>query len=80
MKVMLVRPFTDVRPEFRNAPRPEIGDVDEVVGELRHETGGLYYHLGRFGRIYAYQADLFAPLPDIPAEVIEEEETEFVTA
>lgn len=74
MKVMLVMPFTDVKPEHKNAPRPEIGDVDEVSDELKN-SGKVYYCLARFGSFYAYQSDLFAPLPDadVTAEVEEKE-------
>jgi hypothetical protein len=81
MRVMLILPFTDVNPEFKHAPRPEIGDVDEVMREMRHdETGDLYYHLARFGRFYAYQANLFATLPDITADEMEEKKLELQTA
>ena len=78
MRVMLVTPFTDVNEKCKNAPRPKVGDIDEVSGELKDVRGVLYYNLVRFGSFYAYQSDLFAVLPDTPAEVIEE--TELQTA
>lgn len=74
MRVMLVKPFTDVNEECKNAPRPEVGDIDEVTDSRHNSEGKLYYYLARFGRDYAYCADLFATLPDTPAEVIEEKE------
>lgn len=78
MRVMLVKPFTDVSNECKNAPRPEVGDIDEVTDSGKDHKGDLYYFLARFGRDYAYKANLFATLPDTPAEVIEE--TELQTA
>lgn len=77
---MLVTSFTDVNEKCKNAPRPKVGDIEEVSGELKDVRGVIYYNLVRFGSFYAYQSDLFAILPDDPAEVIEEKELEYETA
>jgi hypothetical protein len=76
-KVMLVKPFTDVKPEYKNAPRPEIGDIDEVTDEIENK-GDTYYRLARFGIDYAYQSKLFAIVPEPSADDMQEETKEAI--
>lgn len=75
MRVMLVQPFGYIKDECKNAPRPEIMDIDIVTGE-KYDTSGLYYFLARFGDEYCYQAKLFAILPDEEPEQVTEEHKE----
>jgi hypothetical protein len=71
---MLVKPFTNVYECYKDAPRPQVGDIDVVIKEKVNSNGLLYYYLQRFGEEYSYMAKLFATLPDTPAEVVEESE------
>lgn len=65
-------------PSAANLPRPSFGDIDEVVDVERY-FGCEYYELQRFPGLMC-AAEMFAPLDDTPAEVIEEKELEHETA
>jgi hypothetical protein len=74
MRVMLVTPITLVKPDCRNAPRPEVGDIDIVTGEKMSPKMGVFYSLERFGPDIFYWSELFATLPDETADEMQEEE------
>lgn len=57
---------------------PDVGEVCTVDDE--EEWGGNRYYFFIEYPGFGYDAKCFIPLPDTPAEVIEEEETEFATA
>lgn len=78
MRVMCIQKAT-VSNDGVNHPSPEVGDIDVVTNDKKLDIG-LFYYLDRFGDKLAYLSTCFATLPDTPAEVIEEEETELVTA
>lgn len=60
-------------------PSMSIGDVFNVTGTFIHGDRE-YYFLAEFGNDRAFRTTSFATLPDTPAEVIEEKETEYETA
>jgi hypothetical protein len=74
MRVVCISDKWEAAPEAAHEPKPEIGDFDTVVKELKHDLYGLFYELERFPDVY-YGADMFATLPDATAEDMQEEET-----
>lgn len=71
MKVICVSRIKDCEPGMEQAPRPEVGDIDEVIKTVcRYEQ--MYYILERFKMVAAYLSVHFAMLPDQPEEVIEQ--------
>lgn len=76
MRVICISNKWEPAPEAVNDPRPEIGDIDTVVKDFMHDSH-RFYEIERFRDTY-YGAEMFATLPDTPAEVVEE--TELQTA
>lgn len=79
MKVICILPITQPERGKENAPRPQVGDVDLVIGQ-KQIYGEWYYALNRFGYSNGYLSTHFATLPDQPEEVVEEQELEEATA
>jgi hypothetical protein len=65
--------------ECEGKPFPTMGDKDTVI-DLFEKYGNTYYLLERFGSEQGFLTTHFVDVDDTPAEVIEEEETQLVTA
>lgn len=81
MRVMCINDKWVAHSWNQHKPSPSVGDIDKVVNEeFDIEIGAMFYQLERFGPECWYRSDMFAILPDEPAEVIEEQEPEYATA
>lgn len=78
MRVMCINDNWTATPEAAKLPRPAFGDIDEVI-DTEYYFGAAYYELQRFPDLMC-AAEMFAPLSDEPAEVIEEKELDHATA
>lgn len=61
MKVICLKPFKITVTGLEKAPRPEVGDEDEVT-EMFEKGDKLYYMLKRFGRYYGFLSTHFGKL------------------
>jgi hypothetical protein len=59
MEVICIREMKRMRGIYRQELRPEIGDIDTVIGN-HAEMGKRFYFLQRFGMTRAYAVELFA--------------------
>jgi hypothetical protein len=61
MKVICISPLKAPEAGFENAPRPEVGDIDEVIN-ITNRYGEKYYSFERFGISLGYHVVYFATL------------------
>jgi hypothetical protein len=61
MRVICISPIKAPEAGCEKAPRPEVGDIDEVIN-VRDWYDGRYYSLARFGNSLGYAVENFAPL------------------
>jgi hypothetical protein len=78
MRVMLVTPITIIADACKNAPRPEVGDIDIVTEVKESPEHYKFYSLERFGKDLFYWSELFAILPDTSADDMAEAEKEAI--
>jgi hypothetical protein len=81
MKVICIKPFSNgwINEECKSAPRPEVGDICEVVRVVddKDANGYQYYVLNEF-KGYRYRTDLFATLPEASADEMQEAQRESI--
>jgi hypothetical protein len=75
---MLVTPITIIAKPCKNAPRPQVGDIDIVTEEKESVDGFKFYSLERFGKDLFYWSELFAILPEPSADDMAEADKEAI--
>jgi hypothetical protein len=75
---MLVTPITIIAEPCKNAPRPQVGDIDIVTEERESVDGFKFYSLDRFGKDLFYWSSLFSVLPDTSDKDMVEAEKESI--